>query len=387
MIKKDKILCILSYCHKIKCNCKRYLFLYFMRTLLIVFFIGIGQITIFAQQARELNNAEQQKVEQLLEQLNEFYNSGDYEKAGKTSSDIAFIYLMTGNLKESIKYYTMSVEYLTEVDNLDMLPNVYSNIAGIYNTQGEYQAALDYFLKSLNIRIKSGNKKSVLVGSLDVASSYQVLGFNSEAIEYLEEGLGLATDINNPRLTLDCYHLLAQNNEQLGYEKEAEAWYAKAEKLQAYLEEQSSKEENIAELTKPRKEVEKTGKEKELESELSALHQVRAQQETDSINASFRAKQDSLFEAAQVARVKQYEIKLLEQARELDAAKIEQQESNNAKQRLIILSVVIGFILLILVVVVLIRVNRSQKRAKAELERQNKELAEKNEQMIKDMLK
>jgi len=193
--------------------------------------------------------------------------------------------------------------------------------------------------------------------------------------------LSIATEIKNSKLILDCYQMLSINYEKQGNLRKAQEWSAKAESYKVFLQEENIKEEFTTEVIETKQQVAKSEEEKRLAAELFRLKQALYQRNEDSLSSSIRSKQDSLFAAAQTAKRKQLEIENLEKDQKLKAALLEQQEAKQQKQRLVILMVAIGLGLMVVLAFVMLRANRARKKANQKLEKQNKEIAEKSEQL------
>jgi serine phosphatase RsbU (regulator of sigma subunit) len=114
---------------------------------------------------------------------------------------------------------------------------------------------------------------------------------------------------------------------------------------------------------------------------LFALRQVLFEQTQDSLSFTIKSKQDSLLQAANKAEANRLAILNQENQLQIKDLAIKEQESKAKIQGLIILMVAIGLVLMVFLALVMFRANRTRKKANIKLEKQNKEIAEKSEQL------
>jgi serine phosphatase RsbU (regulator of sigma subunit) len=300
---------------------------------------------------------------------------------------MAFIYWKAGRMREAIDNFITSADLYLQKDKFIEARNIYSNIGVIYTDLEELEFALEYFNKSLVLRRKIGDKTEIAAGLFDVAYILQVLGFYDDAIKHLDEALAIATELKNSRLIMDCYQLLSLNYEQNGNIRKSQEFAAKAETYQAYLQEESLKEQFTSEVIETQKQVAKTEEEKRLAAELFKLQQLIYEQTQDSLGIAIKAKQDSLFYAQEISRTRSLQIENLNKEKELTRVRLLEQEAKARNQQLIIGMVAIGMGLMVILAIVMLRANRARQRANKKLEKQNKEIVEKSEQLGSAMRK
>jgi serine phosphatase RsbU (regulator of sigma subunit) len=342
-----------------------------------VFFISL----CFSQTLQNLSEQEKTQILRLNEMAETFIQQGDPIQGAQSYTQIAKIYWTVGRLNEAIDYYLRAVEYFMQKNKNIEVRNIYTNIAVIYTDLEELEFALEYFQKSLEIRKKIGDKSEIAAGLIDIAYIMQILRYNDDAIKNIQEALVLATEENNEQLILDCYQLLALNYEQAGNIKKSKEFQGKWEQYQAYLAAESMKETYDIEVIETQKKVAATEEEKRLAAELFALRQVLFEQTQDSLSFTIRSKQDSLFEQAQLAKEKALELDNLTQLKKIHDLALKEQEAKAKIQGLIILMVAIGLVLMVFLAMVMFRANRTRKKSNIKLEKQNKEIAEKSEQL------
>ncbi len=333
---------------------------------------------IYSQNFRTLSGDEQQQVDRLKETANIQINGNNAAGAASTYSKIALIYWRAGVIDDAISNFSISADLFLQNDRFDDAKNVYTNMAVLYTDAEELEFALEYFEKSLLLRRKVGNKTSVSAGLIDVAYINQLLGFYEDAIAKLEESLKLATDNKDPRLILACYQQLGTNYELAGNMKKYQEYMEKADSYMKFLEGESINEEFTEQILETQQKVAKTEEEKRLAAELFKIRQQLFEQTRDSMRLSIMIKEDSLAYAGRIAKQKELEIENLNQQKELQDLQIKEQR---ARAQMI----AVGLILMIILAVFMLYSNRARRRANIKLEAQNKEIAEKNDQIEEAM--
>jgi serine phosphatase RsbU (regulator of sigma subunit) len=231
------------------------------------------------------------------------------------------------------------------------------------------------------MRKKTNKDLDISAGLIDVAFVYQLLGFHDDAIENLEESLKLAEKINEKTLITNCYQLLGVNYEKTGNIRKANDYYGKYESFIVFLEEES-REKDIAEKEIQTEQIiRKTEQERQEISDSLRLAQLTAKSKEDSVRLVTMESELALAKKEEDLKRRRDQIKTLNQERELQQKEIETQKAKQRSQQLMLLSAAIGLIFMIVLAVVMIRANRNRKRANTKLSKQNKEIAEKSEQL------
>jgi serine phosphatase RsbU (regulator of sigma subunit) len=351
----------------------------YRKHLFIVLFLLSNLIS--GQTIRNLSEQEKNQLARLKEMAEVYSRDGDAVQAGQSYSQMAKIYWGAGLPREAVDYYLLASENYLQKEKFIEVRNIYTNIGVIYTDIEELEFAKVFFEKSLTIRKKIGNKTEIAAGLFDIAYINQLLGFYDDAIKGLEESLALATAEKNSQLILDCYQLLSFNYEQIGNLKKSKEFAGKWEQYQAFLQEENLKKDFTTEVMETKKEVVKKEEEKKLAEEVFRLRQALYQQTEDSLGLAIKAKQDSLFLQEGLAKAAKLEIETLNQQRELDQLRQSELETKQKAQRMIILMIAGGFALMVVLAIVMLRANRARKRANNKLEKQNREIAEKSEQL------
>jgi tetratricopeptide (TPR) repeat protein len=342
----------------------------------------IFQINIlWAQTIRPLSKAEKDQVDRLTEMGSMLVNSKDIVKAAQVYSQIAFVFWKAGQPREAVDYFNTSAELFLQKDKLEEARNIYSNIGVIYTDLEEFEFAKEYFDKSLVVRRKLGNKTQIAAGLIDVAFVLKALNYYTDAIEKLEEALQLATAEKNSPLIAECYKQLSINYEKSGNIKKSKELAGKAETYLAYLNEESKQQDFEAKEIETQGKIALTEEEKKKQAMLFEIEQLKNAAKEDSLNYTIRAKQDSLFQAERIAKANRLEIENLNKTKQLQEALLERQKVRQQNLQIIITSGFLVLIFLFLIAILMLRSNRARKKANQRLEKQNKEIAEKSEQL------
>jgi len=338
-------------------------------------------INIFSQAIRGFSEAEKNQLARLNELVSIYNQENSYEKAGQTYSQIAKIYWSAGRLREAVDSYISASENYLQVDKLIEVRNIYTNIGVVYTDLEELEFAQEYFNKSLAIRKKIGDKSGIAAGLIDIAYMQQLLNNHDDAIDNIESALKLATEVKNAQLILDCYQLLATNYEQIGNTKKSKENMAKWEQYQSYLQTESVKETYTEEVIETQKKVAQTEEEMKLAAEVFRLKQELAKQTEDSLTTTIQSQSDSLSAAAAEARNRKLQIQNLEQYRDIQELKQKESEARAKNLMYLVIMSIGGLVLMIAIAIIMLRANRARKKANQKLEKQNKEIAEKSEQL------
>jgi serine phosphatase RsbU (regulator of sigma subunit) len=338
-------------------------------------------IHCFGQAIRPLNKSEQDQVDRLNEMAKTYQNNNETINAAKAYSQMAFIYWKASHPREAIESFSASSELFLLKNKFEEARNIYSNIGVIYTDLEELEFAHNYFEKSLEVRRKIGEKTQLAAGLIDVAFVLKAQGYYSDAIEKLEEALTLATDVKNSNLIVECYKQLSENYDKIGNIKKSKELAGKAETYEAFMNEESLKKDYEAKEVETQGKIAVTEEEKRLQSARFEIEQLKNAQKEDSLNYAIRAKQDSLFQSEKIARASRLEIENLNKEKQLQDALLEQQKVQQRSLQIIIASVSIIVLFLIIIAVLMLRSNRARKKANQRLAKQNKEIAEKSEQL------
>ncbi|MCK5823353.1 MAG: SpoIIE family protein phosphatase [Bacteroidales bacterium] len=347
---------------------------------LIIFFFFSTPLK--SQQIIPLSAEKQQKVDEFKEYAEINKNNGDYLHAAFYYNKIAFVYWGNDSPRQAINYFLQSVVENKKINNFKEIKAIYSNIGVIYTEIEDIENAYNYFKESLNIRRQIGDKTDIASGLFDVAYILTILNKPEESNEKLDEALKISEKENNPRLTLSIYGLLAQNHSKLGNTQISQNYMNKYQSYKKHSETEQIKEKFEEKEIKNLAEIKRTQAEKradKFEFELNELQFLRAQ---DSLNITIKSTQDSLDFVEIISREKQTKIDLLNKDKAIKELTIKEQKAKARNQTIIIFSGLLGFVLMILVLYVMYKSNKAKKAANLKLAQQNKEIEDKNDELL-----
>ena len=338
-------------------------------------------INIFSQSDGTLTEKQIKDIEEYYELFEYYYGQEDLDQAVFYLNQIAFIYLSIGNIEEAANYFLQTVPLYEQTENYDDLKIIYSNLGLIYADLEELDKAYEYFTRSLDIKRKLNDQQEIASGIVDVAYVSSMLGEYEGANELLEEALEISIEQDLQSLTLSCYDLLAQNYDHIGDLKKAQTFRDNFDDLLRFTEQQNIKVEYQERDIENQIEIEKTRAEKRAKEAELALRQLQFQFSQDSMNVIVQAKADSLEEAERISRLAKQEIQILEQNRQLQEAKLAEEQAKARVGRLIIYSVSVGLVLVVIMAVLTFRNFRFQRKANIELEAKNIEIENKSQEL------
>lgn len=353
--------------------------LFFKLFLFLLLMLGNGISP--AQNIVTIPQEKQAEIERFLELAQRYKQAGNLQQTIFYLNKVAFIYWEHGALREAVNYFLESVPLNEKVQNLNDIKAIYSNIGLIYTDLDRLDLALEYFNKSLEVRRKLNNKADIAAGLIDVAYLLTVQNQFEKAIPLLEEAYQLSQKVGNPRLTLNCLRLLANCYERIGNTKKALEYNNLFASVEQHLATQQVKVEYEEIVGKTQVQAEKERMErmaKQLELEYQKL---MSKAKEDSLGFVVKAKQDSLFQAEQVARQQQIEIDLINKDRELKEVQISEQQARERTQKMIIYSISIFLLLLTLLAIVVYKNYKDKKRANVKLSEQNYEIQRQKDQI------
>lgn len=178
--------------------------------LLLIFFLFIKSIPISAQskieklelklkeaktdslRADALNNLSWEYVNvnpskgiPLIEEAIEICKSHNYIKLKSSCfNTLAYLYEVSGNLKEAENYYLKSIEEKKKIKDMKGMATVYSNVSKIYRRQSKYEEGIEYLLKSISIQDSLKNYYGLGLAYNNLGTIYKDLGDNQKSKNY-----------------------------------------------------------------------------------------------------------------------------------------------------------------------------------------------------------
>jgi serine phosphatase RsbU (regulator of sigma subunit)/Tfp pilus assembly protein PilF len=234
------------------------------------------------------------------------------------------------DFKIAMEYYEKSLQLFTEDNHKRGIAVIYSNMAEIQIGTKEYNKALTSLLKALQMRKELGDKNGISILMLNIGRIYNNTGDYINAELYVKQSLAIAKEINFIEIVCGDYQVLSS----------------------IYAEKKDYK--------------------------MAYDYLLKLKHTNDSIFNKENSRQIFEMKTKYETEKKEKEIELLNKDKEIKD--IAYQEKLK-KQRIILFSFVIGFIIISVFSIVLLRLYRQKKAANVLLAWQKGEIMEKNEEL------
>jgi two-component sensor histidine kinase len=242
-----------------------------------------------------------------------------------TNNNIGEVYKRSGKYEEAMRYYLESLQQKKELGNKPGMANTLNNIGDVFLLKSDHRQALNYYNQSLQLFSETADK----AGRATVNNNIGILYFKTLqyalAAEYLQKGLSLAIEVGLTPEQRRAYMALAEICEATGNYKQANEYI----KLNTTVEDSLLNEKNN-----------------------KLMSEMQAKYESDQ---------------------NKKEIILLTKEKDLQQLEI-------YNSRILVVSVLTGFILLLILVVVMIRGSRQKQQANQLLVEQNTSITRQKEE-------
>ncbi|MBI4647740.1 MAG: tetratricopeptide repeat protein, partial [Bacteroidia bacterium] len=325
-------------------------------------------------------------------------------------SDMIFcfgiVFHYQGNYPDALKYYLKALKIKEALKDIDGICQLYNNMGIIYEKQKNYALALDYYDKSLKLAQETGDKKNAsnCLGNIGLVYEYQkdyikALTYHQRALKINEElndiaGIsyclsnigGILKEQKQYSSAIDNYQSALKILEEIGDKRGVAANYNSLSEIYLimkdyknavkYAEKSLLISENIGALPEQANSYEiLTSAYDRLNNLKDALkYHKLLKLADDSIFSSEKSEQIVQMEAIYQNEKKQLQIEKLNKEKEL-------QLIENKKQKITIISFVVGFVFILFVLILLYILFVQKKRANILLTRKNAEIQVKNEEI------
>lgn len=211
-------------------------------------------ILAFAQQTRDTTlliacwnragvyNTEQGKLKDAERNFQQALDLGlEKKRSGKTAevySNMASVYLASGEKEKAIDWFFKALRLYEEVDNAAGLGETYSNISSVYYLMGRVPDAIVYQKTGIGYRERGNDWSGLAIANLNISQLYILRDSFPLAYQHLKRAVQYADQINNPRIQGSAYSGMAAYYTRTKDFPTALQWQAKAIRL---LEETDSK--------------------------------------------------------------------------------------------------------------------------------------------------
>lgn len=312
-----------------------------------------------------------------------YFNLGDYQKAieyyfkalkidedanekfgiSRMQLNVGCVLFTQGKQDEALKYMEKSLQTKLEINELEGASYVYLNMAAVYNEKKDYPQAIEYCRKAISTAERIQSPEAFFTAYINLGGIYNAQDRPDEALEcYLKAYNGSMKTNNMVNIVAitagigNCYEQKKQYNPAIDYYTKAlnaskEANY-KAGIREAYV--------NLSLL------YEKTGKFKE-----ALLYNKLLSDLKDTLLSEESLKQTAELNTRYETEKKEKEILLLTKEQQLKDKTLKQ-------QRLVRIGLIIGLVLFLALSFVLYNRYRFKQKANLLLEKQKREIHQKN---------
>jgi tetratricopeptide (TPR) repeat protein len=258
----------------------------------------------------------------------------------KIYNNIANLYFIQDDNKRALEYYTLSLRIAFRENDKYKLASTYNNIALIYGDMGLHDTALVYQKKSLAMAEEMKDEFGIGLLHSNIGKSYFRLGRYGEAIGHFKQAITIKTDFGDVNGLLNAYSSLGDC-----YFKTRE--YGKA--IESYRKgiEAGEGNKNYGVLSDAAKGLYHAYKTVGKTAPALAALEMYATYNDSAIKLRKVKEIEELSRQYETGK-KEAQIRILEKDQELVKLKVQTQEADLKKQKLVILS--ISFILLLLAV-------------------------------------
>ena len=266
-------------------------------------------------------------------------------------NNLGAIYYNLGDVKKSEDFYNQSLKAFENIGNKKMTSISLNNLGNINYDIKKYQNALDYYEKSLNIKKEIKYDKGVASSLHNIGNVYNKLDKPEKAIDYYTQSSDLALKISYNEMVAQNYQAISG---VYGKMKDFKKAYEYSE---LYNKIQNSK---IYDLTD--KPITEFIGEDEFGSKDQQIENLKLEVRKQKILVQFESTQRTM------------EV-------ELKNAELQKKEEEVAKQRILLYSFIIGFLLILAFSIMLYRLYIDKKKANVILALRNTEIEQQKEEI------
>lgn len=273
-------------------------------------------------------------IEYLTKSLEYSEKLGDKKGVAYSLNNIGNIYFRKKDFKNSLEYFNKALKINEEIQDKPGQSRCLNNIGLVYKNLEDYNKALIYYNRALHINESVNDYQGIASCTHNIGNIYYNLKRYNESIVYATKCIDAAKKIDAKNELKDGYSLIALAYDKIGDYKNALEYFKEYSNLKDTILNQD-KHKNISD--------------------------IEAKYQNDK---------------------KKLEIEMLNKENEIQKINIEKSEVKQAKQRIIIYSFVLGFIIILIFSVLLYRQFSAKKKANILLEKQKKDLEFANTEIL-----
>jgi len=124
-------------------------------------------------------------------------NIKDKKGMAKSYLNIGNVLLNQENLNEALQYYEKSLEMAKSIDLMIDVGNNYNNIGNIYKRQKKHQKTLEAYSEAAKVFEKIGDLRGLVVTDLNLGDAYLDVGEPKKALDVYSKAIPIANKLND----------------------------------------------------------------------------------------------------------------------------------------------------------------------------------------------
>ncbi|MBI4645663.1 MAG: tetratricopeptide repeat protein [Bacteroidia bacterium] len=306
-------------------------------------------------------------IEYYLKQLKLVEELIDKKGMSNCYGNIRFVHFAQSSFDKAIEYYLKALKINEKLGDKTGMANCYNNIGLVYKNQGNHDKAIEYYFKSLKIKEELGDKKGISNCYINIGIVHYDYGSYAQAIEYYLKSLKITEELGDKNGIVLCYInigslniTLADSaslsvNQRLNYLNKAIEYGIKAIELAKEIKTMPRENEASNILMNAYKKLGNFKKSIEYAEIFITTN--------DSMFSEEKTKALAKMQAQYEAEKRELTIQKLEKEKLLQNETIARKNAESKKQRILIFSFLVGFIIILVFSVFLYRLFLQKKKA------------------------
>ncbi len=312
-------------------------------------------------------------VEQYQKALKLAHDRNDKRTIAHINLNIGVVYYDWEDYEKALEYYGKALKVNEELGDLPNMTHVLNNMAIIYEKSQQKDKALEHYTKALNIAKKAERQRSVAIAYLNIGNFYNGLKEYKKARHYYVKSLDIREAINDQKgIASSLISLGNVYSDQKQYTKAID-YYNSGVAILNELKHTPDLKEAYGAISETYKEMGNYKKALEYFDQYTALKDSMFNKEAHKNITDIQTKYET--------EKKEKEIELLNKGKQLDKLKMREQNEAIQKQRILIISFIIVFILILIFSFIVYRLYSRIRTANKVLARQNTEIREQKEEI------
>lgn len=128
----------------------------------------------------------------------------DINLLSEVYGELGIVYKNQGNYAKSLEYYEKTLPLAIEIGDSSWIAACYANIGNVYRRLTKYSRALDYFLKAIRIFEEMGEKRRIAITFMNIGNLYEDQNDLNKALDYFQKALTLSFETGDYKRTVEC---------------------------------------------------------------------------------------------------------------------------------------------------------------------------------------